>query len=94
MESASRPSSEGVGGLAVLQSHVLREVLSSFQFLGLDAGVFQHRPQSVVHLKTRIRGSFPPTPASGAATCAALLGLNAGFLARDLHLGEFSSPDY
>lgn len=47
----------GVRGLAILQSHVLKEVLSSLQFLGLDLGIFQDQPQNLRKSKRRVRGN-------------------------------------
>lgn len=63
----------------MLQSCVFKEVLSSFQFLQLDAGISQDQPHDVKKQKRRIRGSFPSL-----SVMLSLLRLNLGFLARDL----------
>ena len=69
----------------MLQSCVFKEVLSSFQFLRLDAGVSQDQLHDVKKQKRRIRGRRTDVcRAFVSATHTALLRLNSGFLARDL----------
>lgn len=69
----------------MLPSCVFKEVLSSFQFLQLDAGVSQDQPHDVKKQKRRIRGRRTDIcRVFISATHTSLLRLNSGFLARDL----------